>query len=165
MEREVFPYCLQHNVGVMAYGSLAHGLLTGAWKASTTFDSQDWRAGGIAIGQPIFRGENFLANIAVVNRLRDEVATPRGVPVTQIALAWVLRNPAVSTALVGARTSEEVDQNVDGAALKLTDAEVAKIDEIFTSARGMHDRFDPFGHPMDDWTPPPIAAEVPIPAR
>ena len=70
-----------------------------------------------------------------------------------------------AAALVGARTPQEVDQNVDGAALQLTAAELAKIDEIFKDARGMHARFDPFGHPMDDWSPPQITAEVPIPAR
>ncbi|MFN8525767.1 MAG: aldo/keto reductase [Chloroflexota bacterium] len=165
MEREMFPFCLEQNVGVMVYGSLAHGLLTGAWTGDTSFEDGDWRGTGIAIGQPILRGENFRANVTVVERLKAEVAGPRGVPVTQIALAWVLQHPAVSTALVGARTPTEVDQNVDGAALKLTPAEVGKIDEIMRGARGMHDRFDPFGHPMDDWSPPPIQAASPIPAR
>ena len=54
----------------------------------------------MAFGQPIFRGENFRANLHVVERLRAEVAAPRGVPLSQIALAWVLGHPAISTARI-----------------------------------------------------------------
>ena len=46
MEREVFPFCREHGIGVMAYGSLAYGLLSGAFDEDTTFDANDWRAGG-----------------------------------------------------------------------------------------------------------------------
>ena len=80
----------------MGYGSLGHGLLTGAFTATTTFEAgRDWRAGGVAFGQPIFRGDNLKTNVGVVERLRREVAEPRGVPLSQIALAWVLANPAI----------------------------------------------------------------------
>ena len=82
-ERETFPFCVDHGVGVMGYGSLGHGLLTGAFTPTTTFDpARDWRAGGVAFGQPIFRGENLKTNVSVVERLRREVAEPRGVPLS-----------------------------------------------------------------------------------
>src|SRR5690349_19832090 len=48
MEREVFPYCREHGIGVMAYGSLAYGLLTGAFTEATTFEEADWRSNGVA---------------------------------------------------------------------------------------------------------------------
>src|SRR5262245_37216297 len=97
-ERETFPYCRAHGIGVMGYGSLGHGLLTGAFTSGTAFDPKnDWRGNGVAFGQPLFRGDNFAANLAVVERLRREVAEPRGVPLSQIALAWVLAHRAVST--------------------------------------------------------------------
>src|SRR5207244_8501887 len=130
-ERETFPTCLTHGIGVMGYGSLGHGLLTGAFTAATTFDpARDWRGNGVAFGQPIFRADNFQTNLRVIERLRREVAEPRGVPLSQIALAWVLGHPAVSTALVGARTSAEVDANDAGAELDLSAAERATIDAI-----------------------------------
>ena len=136
-EEETFPYCVTHGIGVMGYGSLGHGLLTGAFTAATAFDTRrDWRAGGIAFGQPIFRGDNFKTNVAVAERLRREVAQPRGVPLSQIALAWVLGNPPISTALVGARTPAEVDANDAGAELVLTPAERATIDEILRGVAG-----------------------------
>src|SRR5712691_1627659 len=53
MEREVFPFCRERGIGVMAYGSLAYGLLSGAFTEDTTFDAADWRSNGVAFGQPI----------------------------------------------------------------------------------------------------------------
>src|SRR6185437_7784729 len=101
MEREVFPFCQANGIGVMAYGSLAYGLLTGGFTEDTTFAAADWRAGGVAFGQPILGGDNFRHNVRLVNRLRDEVAAPKGLTVAQLALAWVVRNPVVTTAMVG----------------------------------------------------------------
>ena len=151
-EQETFPYCVGNGIGVMGYGSLGHGLLTGAFTATTTFDpARDWRAGGVAFGQPIFRGDNLKTNVGVVERLRREVAEPRGVPLSQIALAWVLANPAVSTALVGARTPAEVDANDAGAELELTAAERQTIDQILGGVAGRVREFTPLRPAMEPW--------------
>jgi hypothetical protein len=151
-EQETFPYCVEHGIGVMGYGSLAHGLLTGTFTATTTFEAgRDWRAGGVAFGQPIFRGDNLETNVGVVERLRREVAEPRGVPLSQIALAWALANPAISTALVGARTPAEVDANDAGAELELTAAERATIDRILGGVAGRVREFTPLRPAMEPW--------------
>ena len=151
-EQETFPYCVEHGIGVMGYGSLGHGLLTGAFTATTTFEAgRDWRAGGVAFGQPIFRGDNLKTNVGVVERLRREVAEPRGVPLSQIALAWVLANPAISTALVGARTPAEVDANDAGAELELSAAERATIDGILGGVAGRVREFTPLRPAMEPW--------------
>jgi aryl-alcohol dehydrogenase-like predicted oxidoreductase len=151
-ERETFPYCLEHGVGVMGYGSLGHGLLTGAFTPSTAFDpSRDWRGNGVAFGQPIFRGDNFKRNIDVVERLQREVAEPRGVPLSQIALAWVLGHAAISTALVGARTPAEVDANDAGAELALSASERATIDAILAGVAGRVREFTPLRPAMEVW--------------
>jgi aryl-alcohol dehydrogenase-like predicted oxidoreductase len=151
-EHETFPACLEHGIGVMGYGSLGHGLLTGAFTAATTFDpARDWRGHGVAFGQPIFRGDNFKANVALVDRIRREVAAPRGVAVSQVALAWVLGHPAISTALVGARTPAEVDANDAGAELQLTPAERATIDAILAGVAGRVREFTPLRPAMEPW--------------
>ena len=151
-EQETFPYCAGNGIGVMGYGSLGHGLLTGAFTATTTFEAgRDWRAGGVAFGQPIFRGDNLKTNVGAVERLRREVAEPRGVPLSQIALAWVLANPAISTALVGARTPAEVDTNDAGAELELTATERATIDRILGGAAGRVREFTPLRPAMEPW--------------
>ena len=153
MEKEIFPFCAENDIGVMGYGSLAHGLLTGTFSADMTFDAMDWRGGGIYFGQPILKGPNLGTNVKVVNRIKAEVADPRGVPLTQIALAWVLRNPVVSTALVGSRTPAELANNLAGVDLTLSDDEVAKIEEIMKGAAGMHDVFTPLRQAMEEWGP------------
>jgi len=151
-ETETFPFCLANGIGVMGYGSLGHGLLTGAFTTATTFETgKDWRAGGVAFGQPIFRGDNLKANVGVVERLRREIAEPRGVSLSQLALAWVLGNPAISTALVGARTPAEVDANDAGAELDLTADERARIDLIVADARGRVKEFTPLRPAMEPW--------------
>ena len=151
MEQEVFPYCARHGIGVMGYGPLGHGLLTGAFTAATRFAEPDWRAKGVAFGQPIFAPENLPRNVAVVERLRREVADPLGVPVSHVALAWVLRNPVVSTALVGARNPVEVDANLRGAQLTLAAADVARIDAIMADAAGTIHAFTPLRPAMERW--------------
>lgn len=151
MEPDVLPYCAEHQIGVMGYGSLAHGLLTGAFTASTRFSADDWRSDGIIFGQPLFRNGNFACNVAVVDRLRTEIAEPRGLPVAIVALAWVLRNPALSTALVGARTPDEVDANKQAVGVALSDEEVDRIDEIMRGAAGRVREFRPMESTMDQW--------------
>ncbi|PYN93643.1 MAG: hypothetical protein DMD91_29615 [Candidatus Rokuibacteriota bacterium] len=151
-EQETFPICREHGIGVMGYGSLGHGLLTGAFTAATTFDpARDWRANGVAFGQPIFRADNFKTNVGVVERIRREVAAPRGVPVSQIALAWVLGHPAISTALIGARTPAEVDANDAGAELQLSADERATIDAILAGVAGRVREFTPLRPAMEPW--------------
>ncbi|HKW95206.1 MAG TPA: aldo/keto reductase [Methylomirabilota bacterium] len=151
-EQETFPYCLNGGIGVMGYGSLGHGLLTGAFTTATTFDpARDWRANGVAFGQPILRADNFKTNVGIVERLRKEVAEPRGVSMSQLALAWVLGHPAISTALVGARTPAEVDANDAGAELDLTPAERAKIDAILAGVAGRVREFTPLRPAMEAW--------------
>src|SRR5262245_22094229 len=160
-EQETFPYCLQEGIGVMGYGSLGHGLLTGAFTASTTFDaSRDWRGNGVAFGQPIFRGDNFRTNVAIAERIRREIAEPRGATLSQLALAWVLGHPAVSTALVGARTPAEVEANHAGAELELSAAERAAIDRILAGAAGRVREFTPLLPAMQPWGEEIPAARV-----
>jgi aryl-alcohol dehydrogenase-like predicted oxidoreductase len=150
-EAEMFPYCLENGIAVMGYGSLAHGLLSGAFTHDTTFDPSDWRAGGVAFGQPIFRGDNFTANVAVAQSLNKEIAEPRGVSLSQVALSWVLGNPALSTALVGARTPAEVEANVNGVELELSAAERVRIDEIAAGVAGRVREFTPFRGATEQW--------------
>src|SRR5262249_39653130 len=80
----------------------------------------------------------------------------RGVPLSQIALAWVLGNPAISTALVGARTPAEVDANDAGTELDLTSAERAKIETILAGAAGRGKEVTPLRPAME-----PGGAEIP----
>lgn len=131
MEAEVLPYCLAHKIGFMAYGSLAFGLLTGAFTPETTFVDWDWRSKGKAFGLPLFEREHFLKELRVTERLK-EFAADHGYTVAQLALAWVTGHPAVSVALVGMRNEQELIENVRATEWKLSEADRATIDRIFT---------------------------------
>ena len=135
MQREVFPYCREHGVGVMAYGSLAYGLLTGTFRRDTSFGSDDWRAradkmGSIKLFDTLFGPDHFQRNLDVVDDLKA-LAARHGRSLPQLALRWAIANPVVSTALVGCRTVAEVEDNAGALDWKITEADVAEIDAIF----------------------------------
>lgn len=132
MEREVFPVCARHRIGVMVYGSLAHGILTGAFTEETKFEEKDWRRGASerpVFGLRLFAPDNFRKEMRAIERFK-QVAARRGKKVAHLALAWVLSNPVISTALVGCRTVAEVEDNVNAAGWRVSDEERREIDAI-----------------------------------
>jgi hypothetical protein len=137
-ERAMFPTAAELGIGIMAYGPLAHGLLTGAFTPETRFEESDWRHRGVLFGQALFQGDNFAANLAVVDRLKA-VAARKGVSLPQLALSWVLSNPLVSVALIGVRRISELEDNVRALEISLTDADRAEIDTIMQGAAGQVD--------------------------
>jgi aryl-alcohol dehydrogenase-like predicted oxidoreductase len=134
-ELEMFSTAAELGVGVMAYGPLAHGLLTGTMTAETTFDKTDWRHKGMLFGQALFAPEHFASNIAVVNKLKS-FAAGKGVSVAQLALAWVAANPVVSVSLVGARNVSEIEENVKAINIEFSSEDLAQIDAIMKEASG-----------------------------
>ena len=130
MEKAVLDYCLKHGIGFMAYGTLGYGLLTGAFTPETTFVEWDWRSRGTAFELPLFQRELFLKELRVVSRLQ-ELAARYEKSVAQLAIAWVLDNPAVTVALVGMRNTKELEENVAAVDWKLAAEDKAEIDRIF----------------------------------
>ena len=128
-EPEIFPFCAGNGMGAMAYGSLAHGLLTGTMTPDTAFEDDDWRRNLMAFGQPLFKGENFLDNLNKVETLK-KIAAGKGFSVAQLALAWVASEPTVSVALVGTRRPEEMQENVAAADWELSAAERDEIKAV-----------------------------------
>jgi myo-inositol catabolism protein IolS len=115
---------------LMGYGSLAHGLLTGTFDHNTSFASTDWRSRGVAFNMPLFTKENFPRNLRAVADLK-EIATHMGIELYHLALAWVLSNPVLSVALVGARSAGEVDANMGALKVEFSEADLQAIDRVF----------------------------------
>lgn len=124
IERDVLPYTRAHNIGVLAYSPLASGLLTGTLTTESTFDQGDWRAKSAA-----FHGDLLRRNLAVVDRL-SELAQQRGVTVSQLAIAWVLAQPGVHVAIVGARSARNIENSIAAADVTLSEADLAEIENI-----------------------------------
>jgi aryl-alcohol dehydrogenase-like predicted oxidoreductase len=134
-EIHAFETCRELEISVMAYGSLAHGLLSGTWDRATRLDATDWRSRGMAFRQPLLTEENLPQNLDVVDRLMD-VAARVGVSLPQLALAWVLRDEVVATALVGCRRPSEVDDNLGALDLSIDDEVLGELDGIMQGAAG-----------------------------
>ncbi len=135
MQKEIYPYCRDHNIGVMAYGSLAYGLLTGTFTEDMDFGTDDWRArrgrmGGINLFQHLFGPDYFPRNLGVVEELKV-IAARYGKSLPQFALRWTTSNPVISTALVGCRNVAEVEDNVGALGWSITAADMQEIDAIF----------------------------------
>jgi aryl-alcohol dehydrogenase-like predicted oxidoreductase len=128
IEAGLLPYAAAHDIGVLAYGPLAHGLLGGTITDAATFGPGDWRAHSSA-----FTGEGFARNLRVVASLRA-VAVARGASIAQLAVAWVLAHPAVQVAIVGARSRAHLDESLGALDLTLDQADLAEIDRIMAAA-------------------------------
>ncbi|HZP30157.1 MAG TPA: aldo/keto reductase, partial [Acidimicrobiia bacterium] len=135
MQQEIFPYCAEQGIGVMAYGSLAYGLLTGTFTEDMDFGSEDWRArqgkmGSIRLFDTLFGPETFPRNVRAVEELKG-LAAKYGRSLPQFALRWTTSNPVISTALVGCRTVAEVEDNVGAIGWSISADDLAEIDAIF----------------------------------
>jgi aryl-alcohol dehydrogenase-like predicted oxidoreductase len=128
VEDEVLPYCRAHDIGVLVYGPLAHGLLTGTLGTNTVFAEDDWRS-----ASGVFSGDTFRGNLTTVHALTTFAAS-RDVTVSQLAIAWTLAHPAVHVAIVGARQAGHVEDSLAAVEVSLSDADLDEIDKIMTSA-------------------------------
>jgi aryl-alcohol dehydrogenase-like predicted oxidoreductase len=124
IESEILPYCQQAGIGIIVYSPMASGLLTGAMTREriAALPPEDWRTRSAEFKEP-----KLSRNLAVADRLRS-VAKRHGCSPGEIAIAWTLRHPAVTAAIVGARNVKQVDGVVRGADLRLTAAEIAQIE-------------------------------------
>ena len=130
IEDSVLPWCLGHDVGVLVYGPLAHGLLTGTIDTDSEFADDDWRS-----GSPMFSKPNLARNLDVVRQL-SEVADGLGCTLSQLAVAWTLVHPAVHVAIVGSRSREHIEEAVDALAVHLGEEDLQRIITIMQGAIG-----------------------------
>ncbi|NIR51910.1 aldo/keto reductase [candidate division KSB1 bacterium] len=123
VEVQVLPECYKQNVGVLSYGSLCRGLLTGKFKPGHVFEDK------VRQTDPLFNGETFGRNLAVVEKLK-KFAGEHQKSVSQLAAAWVLAHRSVAIALCGARNPRQIEENVGGANWPLSYEELKEIDKI-----------------------------------
>jgi aryl-alcohol dehydrogenase-like predicted oxidoreductase len=128
IEASVLPYTRAHDIGVLVYGPLAHGLLSGAMTAETKFPPGDWRA-----KSDVFKGELYRRNLRIVDALARFAELELGTTVSRLAVAWTLANPAVHVAIVGTRNPRHIDDAIAAAELKLDEQALRRIDEIVSA--------------------------------
>jgi aryl-alcohol dehydrogenase-like predicted oxidoreductase len=128
IERDVLPWCQEHGIGVLVYGPLAHGLLSGRFRADTRLPDNDWRS-----GSELFSGDQFARNLEAVNGLR-RFAQERDCTLPQLAVAWTLAHPAVHVSIVGGRRPDHIEGVAPAADIHLSKDELEEIDRILAPA-------------------------------
>ena len=120
-EREMIPLCVDQGVGIIPYSPLARGLLAGA--RTRDGERPTVRSANDPLADALYVGSDF----DIVDVVRS-VAADRGVPPAQIALAWLLRNPAVSSPIIGATKVHHVEDAVAALDLHLSDEEARRLE-------------------------------------
>ncbi|MFB3829576.1 MAG: aldo/keto reductase [Bryobacteraceae bacterium] len=124
VEAEVLPHCLERGIGVIAYSPMKSGLLTGKMSRErvAAFPQDDFRR-----HVPAFQEPRLSRNLEFVERLRA-IGARHGRGPGEVAIAWVLRHPAVTAAIVGMRSAEQARGVLGAAEFRLTPEEIAEIE-------------------------------------
>jgi myo-inositol catabolism protein IolS len=133
VEQDIMPYCVEQNISIIAYSSLAQGLLTGKFAPDHKFEDGDIRA-----KNKLFQGEHYQRAQAALEQLRP-IAERHGCTLAQLSLAWLIAQPQTS-AIVGARNAKQATQNAQAAAVNLASEDIQAIDAI---GRTVTDQLDP----------------------
>lgn len=118
------PYCVENNISFVPYFPLASGLLTGKFLKETTFE--DGRK-----NNPLFQGDTFIHNIEKVEKLKD-LALKKGFEATHLALAWLLAQPSVDVIIPGAKSINQLQNNLKTLQVELTEEDIKQISNIFS---------------------------------
>jgi len=123
VEREILPYCTEHNIGVINYSPQASGLLSGAMTRERIagLPDDDFRRSATQFQEP-----QLTRNLALAELLRT-IGSRRGAAAGIVAVAWTLANPAITAAIVGARNPQQVEANWLAAKFHLTPEEMQEI--------------------------------------
>jgi 1-deoxyxylulose-5-phosphate synthase len=123
-EREMIPLCMDQKIAVIPWSPLARGLLTGK---RTKERNETLRAKTDEFGKRLYHSDS---DFDIVNRL-TEIATQRGLPNAQIALAWMLSKPAITAPIIGASKPGHLEDAVAALSVKLTQDEIAQLEELY----------------------------------
>ena len=134
-EAEVLPTVRELGIGYVAYSPLGRGFLTGQIKSPDDFADDDFRK-----NHPRFQGENFDRNIALVREV-EAMAADKGCTTAQLALAWVLAQGDDVVPIPGTRHSRYLDDNIGALDVKLSEQELARLDEILPPGAAAGDRY------------------------
>ena len=124
VEEEILPYCGENDIGVIVYSPMRSGLLTGKMTPERVqnMPSDDWRRGADDFQEP-----KLSKNLELVEKLR-EIGERHGRSPAEVAIAWTLRHPAVTAAIVGGRRPDQVDGTIGAAEFRLSEDEIEEIE-------------------------------------
>jgi aryl-alcohol dehydrogenase-like predicted oxidoreductase len=121
IENEVVPFCLKNKIGILAYSPLQRGVLTGKITHDYHFNKGDNRQ-----NLPYYQGDNLDTINQFLQKIKP-IADDRKMSLTQLVINWTLKQPGITCVLVGARSPEQVDENIKAAGFDLTEEEIKTI--------------------------------------
>jgi aryl-alcohol dehydrogenase-like predicted oxidoreductase len=126
IEAEILPYCESQNIGILCYSPMQTGLLTGTFSKErlAALPANDWRH-----NSPRFKEPQLSQSLAKVDELK-KVAARLNISMGQLAIAWVLRKPIVTSAIVGARRPQQIEETAPGGDVVLNAAALKEIEGI-----------------------------------
>jgi aryl-alcohol dehydrogenase-like predicted oxidoreductase len=135
-EDELLPTLAELGIALVAYSPLGRGFLAGRFHSLDDLAPDDWRR-----NNPRFQGENFAKNLALADHLR-ELAEQRQVTPAQLALAWLLRRHDNVIPIPGTSSLERLEENAAAADVELSDADLARIEELSPQGMAAGTRYD-----------------------
>jgi len=127
IEKDVLPYCREHNIGIIVYSPLQRGLLSGKFKPDHKFAPDDHRA-----NLPEFQPDYIRRVNAFLEKLRP-IATKYNATLGQLVLNWTIQQSGVTVALVGARDAKQAQENAHAANLKVSKEDITQINQLLHS--------------------------------
>lgn len=126
IEEELLPYCEKHSIGVVAYSPMSKGLLTGKFTAerAANLSENDHRSRDPEFAQP-----RLGVHLELVEKLKP-LAESAGRDVVQLAIAWVLRNPVVTSAIIGTRSPQQIEETAKAGDWNLDASLVAEVQSL-----------------------------------
>jgi len=134
-EAEVLPTVREIGIGYVAYSPLGRGFLSGRFKSPDDFPEDDFRK-----NHPRFQGENFEKNLALVREV-EKMAEEKGCTTAQLALAWVLAQGDDIVPIPGTKHVRYLDENIGALEVKLTEADLKRLDEILPPGAAAGERY------------------------
>ncbi len=123
VETDAMPYCIDNQISILAYSSLAQGLLTGKFGLNHQFAEGDHRS-----KNKLFKGENYQRAQKALSQLRP-IAEDHNCTLAQLSLAWLIAQPQTN-AIAGVRNSQQAISNAQATEVKLSPEEISKISQI-----------------------------------
>jgi aryl-alcohol dehydrogenase-like predicted oxidoreductase len=126
IEEDLLPYCAENDIGVVAYSPMMSGLLTGKYDRESiqNLPDDDWRKDSTQFTEP-----ELSANLELIEELRP-IAERQGKTLAQLAIAWVLRRPGVTAAIVGARRPDQIEETVEAGEWQLSEEDLAEMESL-----------------------------------
>ncbi|CAG7643266.1 aldo/keto reductase [Paenibacillus allorhizosphaerae] len=134
IEKEIIPYCLEQQIGIMSYSSIAKGILTGAFHfGGKKLETDDFRA-----TRRLFLPEHLEAETQLIN-LMQHISERKGISMSQLAISWLLHRPAMTSAIVGTQSISHLKDNAEAANVQLEEDDLQQLMEVSDAVLAMID--------------------------